>query len=285
MSLQIRRGLDANRTFVAAEGEPLWVTDTDRLYVGDGETTGGKAVKALPVGTAGGDLSGSFPNPGVAKVQGNAVESGTPANNEALVYSTANARWEHKLLGLNGTAVSSTAPNNNQTLIYNTSTSQWAPGDCRVGQYSVQSVAPANNDGLVYSTANSRWEPKHPVLTSTESFITADVGLQFSTWVTVTSVSLAAGTWLVTGNLTASGTMDYNAGMIRLYDGTNTVASGAFTGIIDWVCGTHITAIVTLTATTTISLEGYAHDLGMTAVRRVNPGILKATGINAVRIA
>ncbi|MCS0306340.1 hyaluronate lyase N-terminal domain-containing protein [Vibrio diabolicus] len=40
--IQIRRGPAANRTDVTpANGEPLWITDAKRLYVGDGETPGG----------------------------------------------------------------------------------------------------------------------------------------------------------------------------------------------------------------------------------------------------
>ena len=42
MGLQIRRGTDAQRlTTVFAEGEPVFTTDTEKLYVGDGVTIGG----------------------------------------------------------------------------------------------------------------------------------------------------------------------------------------------------------------------------------------------------
>jgi hypothetical protein len=42
MPLQFRRGTDAQRTAVTpAAGEPIWVTDTQALYVGDGSTAGG----------------------------------------------------------------------------------------------------------------------------------------------------------------------------------------------------------------------------------------------------
>jgi hypothetical protein len=45
MSLQLRRGLDADRaTTTFAEGEPVWTTDTHVLYVGDGITPGGIEV-------------------------------------------------------------------------------------------------------------------------------------------------------------------------------------------------------------------------------------------------
>lgn len=45
MSLQFRRGLDADRTSITPlPGEPLWITDTDELYVGDGTTAGGVLI-------------------------------------------------------------------------------------------------------------------------------------------------------------------------------------------------------------------------------------------------
>ena len=45
MALQLRRGTDAERlTITPAEGEPVWTTDTTKLYVGNGVTAGGIAV-------------------------------------------------------------------------------------------------------------------------------------------------------------------------------------------------------------------------------------------------
>ena len=45
MALQIRRGTDAERTagggVVFAEGELVYITTTDALYIGDGSTAGG----------------------------------------------------------------------------------------------------------------------------------------------------------------------------------------------------------------------------------------------------
>ena len=45
MALQLRRGTEAQRTSITpVEGEPLWTTDTTKLYVGDGVTPGGIEV-------------------------------------------------------------------------------------------------------------------------------------------------------------------------------------------------------------------------------------------------
>ena len=45
MALKLRRGTDSERTTVVfAEGEPVYVTDTGELYIGDGSTAGGLRV-------------------------------------------------------------------------------------------------------------------------------------------------------------------------------------------------------------------------------------------------
>ena len=47
MGLQFRRGTAADvtsETFIPAIGEPLYVTDEDKLYIGDGATVGGNIV-------------------------------------------------------------------------------------------------------------------------------------------------------------------------------------------------------------------------------------------------
>ena len=45
--LQFKRGVEADRSSeTPAAGEPLWVTDEKKLYVGDGSTSGGIAVGA-----------------------------------------------------------------------------------------------------------------------------------------------------------------------------------------------------------------------------------------------
>ncbi len=47
--IQFRRGTDASRqTIVPNAGEPIWVTDTNSLYIGDGLTTGGISAGGFP---------------------------------------------------------------------------------------------------------------------------------------------------------------------------------------------------------------------------------------------
>jgi len=222
MALQIRRGTNAQRTFIPVVGEPLFCTDTSALFIGDGVTTGGVSPTCTPSGAAGGDLQNTYPNPTVHKIHGNNVQSGTPSNNDMLV-------WE---------------------------------------------------------TSNSRWARKHPVLTSTSTYLTADLAFaSVNTWFDVTSLSLAAGTWLLNGNTTNYGNSDYNVGHIRLFDGTNVLASSSFYGIIDFTTSAQVAATVTLASTTTVKLQCYPTDINMGCMWRVIPGTAKATGLVAVRLA
>ena len=63
MALQIRRGIESERTGVVfAEGELVYITDTDKLYIGDNTTAGGieigpKTLSELGAASLGGDLT------------------------------------------------------------------------------------------------------------------------------------------------------------------------------------------------------------------------------------
>jgi len=51
MSLQIRRGTAGQRTGITPDvGEPIWVSDTQKLYIGDGTTAGGVNILAASAG-------------------------------------------------------------------------------------------------------------------------------------------------------------------------------------------------------------------------------------------
>ena len=101
MAFQLRRGTNENRQFITpAEGELLYTTDTNRLYVGgktDGEgalVTGGIAVGS---GVGGGAVDSVNGQDGdvvltLDDIDG-VVITGTPSDGQVLKYDTGTSKW------------------------------------------------------------------------------------------------------------------------------------------------------------------------------------------------
>ena len=51
-----------------------------------------------PSGSAGGDLSGTYPNPNVDRIHGIDMQAGTPSTNDVWVYGGSPAKWQHQHL-------------------------------------------------------------------------------------------------------------------------------------------------------------------------------------------
>jgi hypothetical protein len=126
-------------------------------------------------------------------------------------------------------------------------------------------------------------------LTSDDAFITGDVALNnASNWFDGPSLSLDAGTWLVTAGLSFASDNATTVFVMRLWDGTNvfaeinagTVGSYAYTG------GT-ISAVVVLTTTTTVKVSGHSNQTNGTMKATIaDLGTTnKGCWINAVKIA
>jgi len=116
MPLQIRRGLSSQMTSsVTPEvGEPIFTTDTDKLYIGDGTTTADVLVPVNPdMDTRDlGDVSTSLPVDGQFLLYDSALTSYVPTN--ATIDNLTN--------------VDITSVANGETLVYNSTTSKWENG-------------------------------------------------------------------------------------------------------------------------------------------------------------
>lgn len=106
MSLQFRRGLDADRTSITPlPGEPLWITDTDELYVGDGSTAGGVLI------TGGG--GGGAPTNATYITQ---TSNGTLTNEQALASLATGILKNTTTTGVLSIAVGTDLPSHTHTL-------------------------------------------------------------------------------------------------------------------------------------------------------------------------
>lgn len=81
--IQVRRGTDSSRTAITPDqGEPIWTTDTNQLYIGNGTTAGGVKIGA---GLQGDSYYVVVPNSGDTTTQ-----NGTKLRNAIIDYSKLN---------------------------------------------------------------------------------------------------------------------------------------------------------------------------------------------------
>jgi hypothetical protein len=81
MALRLRRGTDAERlTITPLEGELIYTTDTEKLYIGDGSTAGGNPVDTDSITDELADLTD--------------VDLTGLADGDTIVYNQSNARFE-----------------------------------------------------------------------------------------------------------------------------------------------------------------------------------------------
>jgi hypothetical protein len=87
--LQFRQGTDAERLVITpASGEPIWTTDTEKFYIGDGSTVGGDFVGPSPYDRGDGTQSIVALNTGCVASGDYSVVGGGYNNTASANYST-----------------------------------------------------------------------------------------------------------------------------------------------------------------------------------------------------
>jgi hypothetical protein len=145
-----------------------------------------------------------------------------------------------------------------------------------------------------YLRGDNTWATlPYPAQTSSQSFPSANVNLTNSgTWYTVTSLTLAAGTWLVmaTGTFVRGGSGTRSFAIRIASSSTNyATASQGMAAVSGNTVETSCSAIVTLTSSTTINMQGATNTtsspVDYATYQEIVVGNSNASGLVAVRVA
>ena len=166
MALRLRRGTEAERLQITPlEGELVYITDTKRLYIGDGSTTGGIAI--LDPETAGIALANLID---VDTTDGSTI----PGDGELLAYDADNQRWRPVPVSSNvnnigdlGDVDLTVTPVDNDILRYDAVAGNWTAEALAnvpinitdLADVDTQSTLPVNGDILQWDGNSLRWIP------------------------------------------------------------------------------------------------------------------------------
>ena len=233
MALRIRRGTEADRQLLTGQdpavGEPIFVTDTNKLYIGKSGTTGGQII-----------------NPDQALNDLSNVNCPTPTNGQALVFNTAQNKWINGAVqtinsigDIADVDITTAAPTVNQVLKWDGSKfipandidTQIALASASIddlGDVSTSGVdAPSNGQVLAWNAGAAQFKPINPVFNQTGSFDGTFEGTMKGTLVGDDSTILVDG---ITNTIKLdNGQIFFDGVQIKLLAGNNNLKFGEVT--------------------------------------------------------
>ena len=233
MALRIRRGTEADRQLLTGQdpavGEPIFVTDTNKLYIGKSGTTGGQII-----------------NPDQALNDLSNVNCPTPTNGQALVFNTAQNKWINGAVqtinsigDIADVDITTAAPTVNQVLKWDGS--KFIPANDIETQIALASASiddlddvstsgvddPSNGQVLAWNAGAAQFKPINPVFNQTGTFDGTFEGTMKGTLVGDDSTILVDG---ITNTIKLdNGQIFFDGVQIKLLAGNNNLKFGEVT--------------------------------------------------------